>query len=134
MLYCLHKAGSYYMEIELWESNNGHSPAGDFIEELDGKVKRKIFQRIEEFETYGLKLLQSGHLKKLSGYNIYELRISFNKQHYRLLGVIQESRFLILHGFNKKSRETPLKEIRVTLNRSSELIIQLNKSRPAKNQ
>ncbi len=86
------------METELWESNNGHSPAGDFIKELDVKVRRKIVGRIEELEAYGLKLLQSDHLKKLSGHDIYELRISFNKQSYRFLGVIRKSKFWILTG------------------------------------
>lgn len=114
------------METELWESNNGHSPARDFIEELDPKVQRKIVERIEELETYGLKLLQSDHLKKLSSYDIYELRISFHKQSLRLLGVIRKQRFWILHGFNKKSRKTPLKEIKLVINRSKELDMELN--------
>lgn len=114
-----------YMEVELWESNNGRLPANEFIEGLNLKAQKKILWQIEQLEEQGLNLLQSNHLKKFSGYDIYELRIAFDRRLYRLCGVIRQSKFWILHGFQKKSRATPSKEIQTTLNRSKELDMQL---------
>ena len=62
-------------------------------------------------------------MKKLKGYDLYELRIKFNNAIYRILLMIVETSSWLLHIFIKKTDYTPQKEIDIALVRRK---LQLN--------
>jgi phage-related protein len=86
----------------------------DFLDALPGKVAQKI--------TWVLKLIEETpivpkeYLKKLSPYDIWEVRISFSGVKYRIFSFIDDdSRLILTHGIVKKTNKIPKKEIEKAL-------------------
>jgi phage-related protein len=98
-------------DIRFYRTMDGKCPIEEFLDSLSDKTVQKI--------TWVLKLVQdlemvpSTYFKKLEATDdIWECRIQFGSQNYRLLGFFFESSFIILtHGFSKKSQKTPRSEI-----------------------
>jgi len=82
----------------------------DFLDSHSGKVTQKItwvLKLIEETE-----MVPKEYFKKLTPYDIWEVRISFSGNKYRILAFIYENSQLILtHGFIKKTQKIPKSEI-----------------------
>lgn len=114
------------MNVYLWESPSGKRPVGDFILGLSVKAQEKIKWVLDLFEEQGLRLIYTKHLEKLKGYDLYELRIEFNKVFYRIFLIIIETSSWLLHMFIKKSNHTPQKEIDIALKRSQTVLNYLN--------
>ncbi|RHR67868.1 type II toxin-antitoxin system RelE/ParE family toxin [Alistipes sp. AF17-16] len=79
------------------------------METLSNKVQEKI--------QYGLLLLQtqerlSKKFVKLLRDDIYELRIEYNSNIYRVFFIFEEGSIVVLfNGFHKKTQKTPTSEI-----------------------
>jgi len=90
--------------------DNGESPVEIFLDTLDEKIAQKIiavFKLIEERD-----LVSSKFLKKLSGTNIWECRITWKSDIFRILGFLDKNNVIILtNGFQKKTQKTPSSEI-----------------------
>jgi len=86
-------------------------PAKDFLDRLDTKSQEKILFNIwKSRETNDPELL-----KKLSG-EIWEFRTRFKGRQFRLLAFWDKSKdketlVIATHGFIKKTKKTPKKEI-----------------------
>ena len=114
------------MEIDFYCSSGGTYHVKEFIEELPPKTVKKITRQLELLEKYGFSFLtQSGTMKKLQGYDIYEIVIDFNKVFYRIFCVIRNATCWLLHMFIKKGNSTPLREIKTALSRLKDLDLQL---------
>jgi len=111
------------MNVQFWETSSGDCPVVNFIDGLPAKTQEKIMWILELFEQYGTKLIYTKHMKKLKGYDLYELRIKFNNAIYRILLMIVETSSWLLHIFIKKTDYTPQKEIDIALVRRK---LQLN--------
>lgn len=82
-----------------------------FLDTLPVKAKNKIL--------YNIRLVEGGRMdseifKKLEGHEIWEFRTLFAGVKYRLLSFFdKDNRALVIatHGFIKKTRKTPEKEI-----------------------
>lgn len=110
------------MEVELWENEFGRSPIADFISKIkDNELKNKISDTINLLEKHGLATIEYAPkgLKKLSGYNMYELRIKNKRILIRILFAIVGITAWLLHGFQKQSKKTPAKEIKTAINRAN---------------
>ena len=93
----------------------------------DKKAIKKIEKRLELLSKYGVGFLtKSGTMKKLHGFEIYEIKIDFNNVFYRILCVVRGSVCWLLNMFTKKSDKTPYKEIKTTLERVRNLDISLS--------
>lgn len=105
------------------EYENGTSPALEYISSItDPDVCQSIFDDILALQKNGLFLsMQSGLVKKISPHKFYELRSSYNGLNPRLLFIVKNDEFLVLHGFTKKDRSMPGKEIKTMLARMSKL-------------
>lgn len=98
-------------EIEFYKTNQGKCFVEDFLDSLPAKVARKV--------TWVLNIIEEGEIipkkffKKLSGSDdIWEGRVEFNSDIYRIFGFFGKGKKLILtHGFQKKSQKTPLTEM-----------------------
>jgi len=61
-------------------------------------------------------MVPTQYFKKLSGYNLWEARMSLSGRACRFLGFWDKGALIILtHGFMKKSQKTPDQEIRKAL-------------------
>jgi phage-related protein len=98
-------------EVVFYTTSGGKCPIQDFLDCLPDKVFQKI--------AWVLKLLTEldkippTYFKKLAGTdNIWECRISFGANIYRLLCFLHNGSIIVLtNGFIKKSQKTPIDEI-----------------------
>lgn len=105
-------------QVTYYISPSGQNPVKDFLNShLKAKVKAfRIFSNIEEF---GLSSVIP-HIKKLAGSPLWEIRI-LGQDSIRILYVTrQEKKVILLNAFEKKTDKTPLKEIKVALERLKE--------------
>jgi len=86
--------------------------AVEFLDNLDEKTREKVYYNIRKSQ-----FIQDNELfKKLNDF-IWEFRTLYNNKSYRLLAFwddVKEQRVLVVatHGIHKKSKKTPLNEIK----------------------
>jgi phage-related protein len=106
-------------KIQLYESLRGDQPVEEFIKSLDEKAQNKIARTFDHVEEFGGALGQP-HMKKLTGTNLWELRI-LGSDSVRIFYITMTGKiFLLLHGFKKKAQKTPRKEIIIAEKRLDE--------------
>ncbi len=98
--------------VKVYESVSGDKPVEEFLNSLDKKARLKVSRTFELLEQFGLEGAYP-HAKKLTGTPFWELRI-LGSDSIRIFYVTITGRiFLLLHGFKKKRRKTPPKEIKI---------------------
>lgn len=108
--------------VEYYKDVEGNEPAADFIDTLQGKAKAKVFRTIELLKEYGV-LLKEPYTKHIRG-KIRELRIKDNQGAIRVLYFTYTGkRFILLHGFIKKTEKTPVQDIELAEKRLNDFII-----------
>jgi phage-related protein len=110
-------------EVDFYRLPNGQSPIETFLDSLPGKQAQKILwvlQLIEELES-----VPSKYLKKLvDSKGIWEVRIQFGNDIFRLLGFFDGGTLLILtNGFAKKTQKTPSQEIALAVRRKNDYLV-----------
>lgn len=122
------------MEINYWQDARGCSPVEEFIEEIGNnsgqKPQIKVLKYIRIFGEKGLLMLYQmpEQLKQLTldgEIALYELRIGFGGNAYRILFVVLGGIAYFLHAFSKKDQKTPPSEIAVALRRYELLKLEL---------
>ena len=89
--------------------------ANAFLRGLEGKLQAKAFRTIELLGHFGPQLLMP-HSKKLSGYDLWELRIRQAGMICRLFYFHDKDRiFVVTSGYVKKSDRTSTEQIRRAL-------------------
>jgi len=87
----------------------------EFLDSLDSKVAQKttwVLRLIEELEV-----IPKSYFKKLSGAeDIWECRVQFGGNSYRILCFFDETKVVLTHGFVKKTRRTPKSELERAIN------------------
>ncbi len=106
---------------------NGQSPIESFLDSLTGKQAQKVLwvlQLIEELEQ-----VPRQYFKKLvDSDEIWEVRIQFGNDIFRLLGFFENGSLLILtNAFAKKTQKTPLQEIALAIRRKNEYLARSKK-------
>jgi len=100
----------------------------EFLDPLAGKQAQKVLwvlQLIEELEV-----IPRQYFKKLAdSEGIWEVRIQFGNDVFRLLGFFDGGTLLILtNGFAKKTQKTPSQEIALVVRRKEEYLARRKKS------
>lgn len=95
-------------EVLLFTESDGSSPLLKWLDGLPAKAQDKCIVRIERLSEVGheLRRPESDYLRD----GIYELRLSFQRVHYRILYFFHDKRVVISHGL-KKTGEVPSGEI-----------------------
>ena len=96
-------------QIEFYETERGNCPVEDFFKEIkDEKLKSKLCARITLLSEKG-KYLIIPYAQKLKNTNdIWELRLKYKKNQYRILYFIaQNNKIILVHAFIKKTQKTP---------------------------
>ncbi len=105
--------------IEYYESPSGNKPIEEFINSLEEKAQVKVFRIFDLLSEFGIRL-GLPRVKKLTGTPLWELRI-LGSESIRVFYITREQkRFLLLHGFKKKTQKTNRKEIKIAVDRLHE--------------
>jgi len=94
--------------IRFYGTTAGKCPVEEFLDSLSGKAAQKatwVLQLIEELDT-----IPEQYLKKLTS-DIWECRIQFGGNTFRVLCFFDGPEVVLTHGFQKKTRKTPRNEI-----------------------
>jgi len=94
--------------IRFYRTSFGKCPAREFLDSLAGKAAQKVtwvLRLIEELDA-----IPEQYLKKLTG-DIWECRIQYGGNTFRVLCFFDGPAVVLTHGFQKKTRKTPRTEI-----------------------
>ncbi len=105
--------------VYYFQTANGKFPVKEFIEKQERKIQAKIQQSITLLCDRG-PFLKPPYIKKLQR-NLYELRIQGGIA-IRIFYSIKNKSYYLLHAFKKKSQKTPLKEMKIAIDRMKEII------------
>lgn len=107
-------------QIEFYTTDAGHIPVRDFIDDMPAKTRAKVFHTLELVEEHGLSIGEP-HIKHLET-DLWEIRISALEGTYRFLFTEKQNRvILLIHAFQKKSHETPIRELKTARARLREI-------------
>ncbi len=109
-------------KIIFYHFENGKCPINDFLESLDNKQVEKVFFVLDLIET--IDIVPRKFFKKLeSTDNIWEVRVQYGNNIFRLLGFLYGNDLVVLnHAFIKKTQKIPKKEIRIAEQRKKEYL------------
>lgn len=100
--------------IRFYQTETGHCPVEAFLDSLSGKQAQKVVWVLQLIEDLDVVPIQ--YFKKLVGTDdIWEVRVQMGNNIFRILSFIDGEQNVILnHAFQKKSRKTPRKEIKIS--------------------
>lgn len=110
----IQRGGKIIIQLFFYKKENGKVPVLDFLYSLPPKLRAKAFRDIELLKELGSEL-QEPYVKGIKGKKnrgLYELRIKFSNDIARIFYfTYYNNRYVLLHGFIKKTMKTPEKEI-----------------------
>lgn len=108
--------------IEFFRLPSGKSPVEEFLDSLTGKQAQKVLWVLRLIEE--LDVVPRQYFKKLvDGDDIWEVRVQFGNDIFRLLGFFYHGSMIILtNGFAKKTQKTPSQEIMLAIRRKEEYL------------
>jgi len=96
--------------VIFYRTVDGKCPVQEFIDSLPGKVAQKIVWVLRLLED--MDIVPASYFKKLVGTeDIWECRIQFGSNAYRIFCFFIDNSVILTHGFVKKSQKTPAGEI-----------------------
>ena len=112
--------------VEFYKDDKNKEPAKDFLNSLSVSARAKVVKSIDKLVEYGV-LLTEPYTRQVSG-KIRELRIKDNQGAIRVLYFTYTGRrFILLHGFIKKTDKTPVQDIELAEKRMNDFIIREGK-------
>ena len=96
--------------VIFYRTADGKCPVQEFLDSLPGKVAQKIVWVLRLLED--MDIVPASYFKKLVGTeDIWECRIQFGSNAYRIFCFFMNNSVVLTHGFVKKSQKTPAGEI-----------------------
>ncbi len=106
-------------EVVFYETKVGERPAESWLKSQAPKVAARFTWILDLLEEHGTSVTRP-YVDHLRG-KIWEVRVEQNKVQYRLLYFSAPVRkFVMLHGFVKKTQKTPPREIAVAEQRMND--------------
>jgi phage-related protein len=107
-------------QINYYFTSNGKAPVKEWLEGIGSEPKAEIFRVLELLSKYGTEL-GLPFVRPIEN-KIYEVRAKDRSGIYRVLYFAHTQKtFVMLHGFQKKTRTTPRKEIEIAQKRMKEI-------------
>lgn len=107
-------------DIVFYVSASGDTPVADFLLSLSEKERDKCMEYLRILSERGPRLT-SQYAKHIDG-ELWELRPEYGGVEIRLFYfTFVDNLIVILHGFKKKSRKTPRKELNLAIKRLKEI-------------
>lgn len=108
--------------VDFYCNSNGNSPVLDWFKEQDEKVTAKFLKIFELLKESGTSLGKP-YIAPLED-KLYEIRVEQNTNIYRIVYFAYTGkRFILLHGFQKKTQKTPKKEIKLAKDRLKNFLL-----------
>lgn len=108
--------------IEFYKDKNGTEPVKEFLNSLSLPARARVVKLFNRLTEYGV-LLKEPYTRQVRG-KIRELRIRDNQGAIRILYFTYTGkRFILLHGFIKKTEKTPVQDIELAEKRMNDFII-----------
>lgn len=105
--------------IELYKTDQGREVVAEFFDGLPRKLKAKTFWEIDLLSVHG-PALQQPYVKHIKG-DLWELRVKFASDITRVFYFYLEAhKIILLHGFLKKTDQTPKRELETAMRRMAE--------------
>jgi phage-related protein len=102
--------------IEWFASEAGNVPVLEWIQDMPAKEQGLVLWHIDQLELLGMEARMP--LVRPLGNKLYELRIRARGKNQRIAYFAASGRkFVLLHGFTKKQKTTPQKEMETALRR-----------------
>lgn len=103
------------LPARFYRSANGREPVREWLKSLDSEDRKNIGEDVKDVEfswPIGMPLV-----RKLAA-GLWEVRIDLRRGRIaRVLFCVDGERMVLLHGFVKKSRKTPAKDINLAMKR-----------------
>jgi phage-related protein len=107
--------------IDRYQRPNGDVPFDEFIEGLQPKVQARVLWTVELLETFGAELREP-YCKKMTGTDLWELRVKTGSNAYRIFYVAWTGKsFILFNGFAKTTEKTPKRQLEKALGYLDEL-------------
>jgi phage-related protein len=109
--------------IEYYVTSDGKCPVKEFIDLLSHESKAKYVFITDLLEDYGLNVKEP-YVKPVTGSRkLFEIRIKDKSNIHRIFYfAFTGKRLILLHGFTKKTKKTPGKEIVIAERRMEEYL------------
>jgi phage-related protein len=109
-------------EVIFYSSPSGAVPVQEFLDTLSNKQVEKVLWVIKAVREFPR--VPATYLEKLkSSDDIWEIRVGFGGDIFRLLGFFHKGNLIVLtNGFQKKSQKTSKKEIDLAEQRKKEFL------------
>lgn len=102
--------------VEFYREENGEQPVLDFVRSFNKSDRIRIGQHIEALRILNI-TARAPLVEPIEG-KLWELRIKIDRNAYRMLYFLCTGNIVVfLHGFHKKTRKTPKREIDVAMRR-----------------
>lgn len=100
-------------QVEFYQLSDGSSPVLTWFREQEVKVQAKFVRIFELLQANGT-LVGMPHVRSINNSKLFEIRVEQNTNIYRIFYFAYTGqRFILLHGFQKKTQKTPKKEIEI---------------------
>ena len=110
-------------EVIYYERESGGSPVVEFLVELPEKHRSKALRQIDLLMEFGRDLREpfAKHIEGKEFRGLWELRIKFASDISRIFYFAPiGDKFVLLHGFVKKTDKTPVNELETAKRRMAE--------------
>lgn len=103
-------------KVVYYISSSGENPVSKFIDSCTKRQQVKVLRILKHLKEYGVHAAIP-HIKKLFGTPFWEIRV-LGRDNIRIIYVVEVGKLIVLlHGFFKKARKTPKKEIDICYQR-----------------
>lgn len=109
-------------KVEFYQSPSGNPVVYDWFVQLDAPVKARFAQIFDLLTDKGISVGMP-YVRPIVNTKLYEIRVEQDKNIYRILYFAYTGRrFILLHGFPKKTQKTPKQEIELAEKRRKEFL------------
>lgn len=103
-------------KVELLVTPDGKCPVRDFIDTLPIKTQAKTYATFKIVQS--VRVIPEKFFKKMTGTDLYEIRVMYNKVLYRYLSFFYNRNIVVVaHGFEKDTKKTPEREMATAIER-----------------
>ena len=111
--------GSAPLACLFYRAGSGAEPVRSWLKKLERAVRLEIGADIQKVQW---RWPVSRPLVGSMGGGLYEVRTSHEGDEYRVLFCVEDGAMILLHGFQKRTRKTPDRELRLARERHEEVM------------
>lgn len=111
-------------QIDFYQFSGGSSPVLAWFLEQQPEVQAEFARIFDLLKEHGISVGMP-HIRSITDSKLFEIRVRQNKNIYRIFYFAYTGRrFILLHGFQKKTQKTPKTELEIATVRMKEFLAQ----------